>query len=140
MKTAAIALSLLALLGSAVAEVNCQDPNYEPSQNQIEVGPWTVKSISGYVEDSLKSRISGTACVRLFTNREKKFVSGTATNEKGEFHLTAPPVGDYRLVVTCDGLCGASFGIKVSQTGSGKKIVVHMIPGGIDSCSWSSLK
>jgi hypothetical protein len=127
------------IVGSASAADICQNPEYETGGTQLEVGPFTLMHIAGFVDDRTV-RIPQHACIRVFTSNAKKFVAGMASDAKGEFSFSGIESGNYRVVVSCDHLCTTSFEVRLRNSGNKKKIAVHMLPRGLDSCSFAELK
>lgn len=120
------------------ASTVCKDVKYE-HQNQIDSPVFRIGMARGTASDPQGVAIPG-LCVGIFTETEHKLVAANATNEKGAFEIKDVPPGDYRLVAQYAGFCPANVRIRVQPRSRGKKrLIVHMKPASIDSCSYGEL-
>jgi len=117
---------------------SCQTMPYE-NHNQIDYGPLRIGFLVGTVKDIQGIEIRG-ACIGVFTDTDKKLLVTTQSDETGHFTITGLPNGNYRLVISADGLCTAYVRI-VLRNGSRRKqkLLTKMRPTGIDACSWIEL-
>jgi hypothetical protein len=109
------------------------------NHNQIDYGPLRIGSLEGTVKDIQGVEIRG-ACIGVFTETDRRLLVTTQSDDTGHFNIAGLPNGDYRLVISADGLCAANVRI-VFKNGSRRKqrLVTKMRPTGIDACSWIEL-
>jgi hypothetical protein len=117
--------------------------NYE-NKNQVDPKPLRLPSVSGAVEDEQGVYIPD-VCLGIFTEDGQKLVMQATSDENGRFAFSSLPAGKYRLVAKYSPFCTANIPIEVvtkNQKGNSKrkKVVVHMKPSGIDSCSYGDYK
>jgi len=128
--------------GSLLAQLSARDPVVYESHNQIDPRRLKLHSISGTATDDGRALIPA-VIIGLFTDLGHKLIATTLTDSKGEFAMAHVSPGKYRLVAKFDGFCPANVPILVESTNlltSGKSLKLHMRPGGIDTCSFGSLK
>ena len=131
---------LVSFAGMSYATDECQSHVFTRGGTQLEPNLVTVRDVRGYVDDGNGARINDVVCVRLFKEKTKAFVTSVHTDHDGRYSLSTLREGDYRLVVTYTSFCPISFGVHVRKHAEQKNVVVHLLPRGIDSCSWSELK
>lgn len=145
----AIFLLWLPVLAQQTKEpCKCQ-VTYE-NKNQVDPKPLSVRAVSGRTISEVGDvgtaqeigAVAG-ACVGLFTEQDHRLVATTVANDEGRFQFDEVPAGRYRLIVQVAGLCVANVPLQVvkgSRSKDQKRIVVHMRPAGIDSCSYGDYK
>ena len=100
-----------------------------------------VRAIRGAIVDS-----TGTpaykGCVTLFASDRSTLLRSTVANEDGKFELEHVKPGSYWLVVR-DGqraFCPSATHVKLRRYARASKLLVHLIPAGIDTCSYCEAK
>jgi Carboxypeptidase regulatory-like domain len=134
-----IALGVL-FLAIATQSLCAQDAGKDDSyvdQNQVEPAALKMSHIAGIAKDSQGVAVPSVQ-ILLFTEKDHKLVATTATDKEGEFFLEDVPAGRYRLVAKSL-FCPANIPILVRRSGK-KELVLHLVPGGTDSCSYGTLK
>lgn len=118
---------------------HCKNMAYE-NRNQTDYGPLRLSVVRGVANDDQRVPIPK-ACVGLFAETNHKLIVVTETDNEGRFDLAGIPSGNYRLVVTYEGLCPANARVRVAASmRRAKQVVVHLRPAGIDTCSYVDLK
>lgn len=117
--------------------------NYE-NKNQVDPKPLILTSISGTIEDEQGVSIPD-ACLGIFTEDGQKLVMQVTSDKNGKFAFDSMPTGKYRLIAKYSPFCTANIPIEVitknrKGKSKGKKVVVHLKPSGIDSCSYGDYK
>lgn len=142
-----LVLFMLLVVSQAVLTQNKNDCsttlNYE-NKNQVDPKPLLLSSVSGAVEDGQGVSIPD-ACIGIFTEDGQKLIAQATSDENGKFAFSSVPAGKYRLIVRYNPFCVANIPIEIitkSQKGKlkRKKVVVHIKPSGIDSCSYGGYK
>jgi hypothetical protein len=146
---AAITLLPTDLLAQEMREP-CKPPMEYENRNQADYGPLSVPVVSGRVlaEVGDPARDIGPvpgACLSLFTEREHRFVASAVSDENGHFAFKSIRSGRYRLVVRAHPLCVANVPLRVVSWPrgglfTGKRLVIHLRPAGIDRCSHGDYK
>jgi len=138
----------LSIIGvhAALPQKSATDPvnamTYE-NRNQIDPKPLRLRSVRGIALDDSGALIPGVT-VGIFADANRSFIASTESNGRGKFYFSALPAGKYRLVAKHPAFCTANVPIIIdSATEKGrpaKAIRLHMRLGGIDTCSFGSLK
>jgi hypothetical protein len=114
----------------------------------IDNEPLTVRTISGLAglsqkdaAGSEKFEIWPDLCVSLFTAKGTRLVRSVRSNDDGKFVLKGIADGYYWLVVqhSYGFLTPARVRIRVDHRNRNKIIRIHLVPSGIDTCSWAEL-
>jgi hypothetical protein len=116
-------------------------PAYQ-NNNNIDYGPLVFRNLSGYDIDPASVRMAG-GCIGLFTEEDHRLVAATTADQDGNFLFAAVVPGRYRLVVDFRGYCAANVPLRIvrwPRGGWGRKLVVHMNVGHIDTCSVGDYK
>jgi hypothetical protein len=121
---------------SLCAQVAGKDDSYV-DRNQINPPALKMSRVAGVAMDSQGVAIPSVQ-ILLFTEQGHKLVTTAVTDKEGEFFLEEVPAGRYRLVAKSV-FCPANVPIRVSRSGK-KHLFLHLVPGGIDSCSYGTLK
>jgi hypothetical protein len=131
--------SIALICGVAQAEqLGCKQQAHYEHHNMVDYGPLQLSSgINGSAIDPSGARVSG-ACVFVFTEASHHLVTATQADEDGRFKLILKH-GRYRIIVKASPLCAANIPVHVAQLGS-KNLVAHMMPAGIDRCSYGEAK
>jgi hypothetical protein len=119
------------------------DMVYE-NNNQVEARPLELRSIEGVARDENGFIVSAVK-IGIFTENGHTLIATTETDKKGQFAFkhNIPPPGRYRVVAQHLGFCTANVPIIIDAGGAGhprKALKLHMVVGGIDSCSFGDLK
>jgi Carboxypeptidase regulatory-like domain len=130
------AFVLLLSVGAMFAQVVGQDDSYV-NRNQIDYGPLRLSRVAGIARDEHGAVVPAIR-VLLFTEQDHKLVASTVTDERGSFVLDHIPSGRYRLVAKSV-FCPANVPIQVDNSGQ-RLLHLHMRVGGIDTCSYGTLK
>jgi hypothetical protein len=116
------------------------------NRNFIDTPTISLRGVEGRATDSSGVPVPN-ICVALFTEKERRFVAQTVTDENGYFRFGKIPKGRYRLVgrLNYDYLCPVNVRIRrVSFPLGGffrkSRLVLHMRPAGIDDCSYGDTK
>lgn len=138
----ALPLSICFNTSAQANAIVCPGPTYE-DHNQVTPPVLKVNYLKGKAQVDLPGTDSplGAAaaiCIALFTEKEHLLVTSTSTNQNGIFRFPSVAPGRYRLVAYGTGLCTANVRINVKRRKHGKsqRLVVHMRPPGLDSCSY----
>jgi hypothetical protein len=129
---------------SPVVEEACRSLEYE-NQNQTDYA-LKLRRVEGIAEDtqSPPSPVPRT-CVGLFTEDGRKLVTTVESDRDGKFAFGTIQAGKYRLVAKQPGLGVANVILEVGMWPSGgiltgRQLVVHLRPRGIDITSWVDSK
>jgi hypothetical protein len=128
-----------ALLAFAQTPGSSENADTYEDRNQIDYGPLKLSVVKGVAIDPTGAPTQH-ALVLLFTNKTHKLKSKTEADEDGRFKLSKIADGHYRLVVKSPGFCTANVPLLVKARSGSKGLVLHMKPGGIDSCSYGAIK
>ena len=79
-------------------------------------------------------------CVGLFTAKEHRLLATTETDSHGYFELRDIPRGDYRIIAKVLGFCAANVPVRIDSHRGKRKVLLHIRPEGIDTCSWGDYK
>jgi hypothetical protein len=116
------------------------------NRNFIDTPTISLRGVEGRAIDSNGVAIPN-ICVALFTEKEHRFVAQTVADENGYFRFGKIPKGRYRLVarVDYDAFCPVNVRIRrVSFPRGGlfrkTRLVLHMRPSAIDTCSYGDTK
>jgi hypothetical protein len=141
-----VSVILLCTLPIAAQNATSDCPKRVEYINRNEVDPpmISLRGIEGRAVDSSGEAVPN-VCVALFTEKERRFVAQTLTDENGYFRFEKISSGDYRLVgrLEYDYLCPVNVRVRrvTSTSGSGKKkLVLHVQPAAIDDCSYGDVK
>ena len=136
-----VLVCLFLVMPRVSAQVPESDDSYE-NHNQVDYGPLKVSKLRGVAVDPGDGPVPQTL-VLLFTEKGHKLVAKTLADKSGHFHIKYARKGRYRLVAKAYGLCTANVPIIVSAGSTDKNgthLLLHMEPGGIDSCSYGEVK
>jgi hypothetical protein len=112
-------------------------PTYQ-DHNMIDYGPLVFRNLSGHDIDPYSVRMAG-GCIGLFTEEDHRLVATTQTDQDGNFAFAKTAPGRYRLVVVFPGFCVANVPLRVVHWPRGgrlRRLVLHMMLGAIDTCSY----
>ena len=116
------------------------------NRNFIDSPTISLRGVEGQAIDSNGVPVPS-ICVALFTEKERRFVAQTVTDENGYFRFGKIPKGRYRLIgrLDYDYLCPVNVRVRrVSFPLGGlfrkTRLVLHMRPAGIDDCSYGDTK
>ena len=115
--------------------------SYE-SHNQVDPKPLKVHSINGVARDD-EGNVVPSVMVGIFTEKDHKLIETTETSNKGEFVFKYGSPGRYRVVAKHPAFCTANVPVIISGNGAGhphRILELHMKVGGIDTCSFGSLR
>jgi hypothetical protein len=128
----------------------CKQAIAYENHNQSDPGPLSVDSLTGRViaeagDDAQEIGPVPGACLGLFTEEEHRLIATATADQEGRFQFGKVSNGEYRLVVLVGRLCTANVPLKVSGERRGKvagkrQLVIHMMPRGIDRCSYGDFK
>lgn len=126
------------------ADSDCSKPVEYVNRNQVDPTRISLRGIEGRAIDSDGVAVPD-VCVALFSEKERKLVAQTVTDENGYFRFGKISEGDYRLVgrLEYDHLCPVNVRIRQRKPSAGpgkKKLILHMRPSGIDDCSYGDTK
>jgi outer membrane receptor protein involved in Fe transport len=96
-KTNLIKTSLYLIMFLSAFILNGQN---KPTDKTPGSGPPAIGVIKGEIEDSLSGDPVEYASIALFKIKDSSLITGTITNEKGQFQLTKVPMGKYYMVVS----------------------------------------
>jgi hypothetical protein len=130
------ALFLALAAQSMCAQEAGRDDSYV-DKNQVEPEVLKVSRVAGVARNSQGTPIQGVE-ILLFTEQGHKLMAAAVTDKEGEFFLEEVPPGRYRLVAKSL-FCPANIPIWVRRSGK-KDLFLHLIPNGMDSCSYGTLK
>jgi hypothetical protein len=100
-----------------------------------------VRAIRGVIVDS-SGAPAYKGCVTLFASDRSTLLRSAVANDNGKFELQHVKPGTYWLLVQ-DGqraFCPSSTHVKLKRSARRSKLLVHLIPGGIDTCSYCEAK
>jgi hypothetical protein len=100
-----------------------------------------VRAIRGAIIDSAGAP-GYKGCVTLFASDRSTLLRSTVANDEGNFELKHVKPGSYWLIVQ-DGqraFCPSSTHVKLRRYAHRSKLLVHLIPAGIDTCSYCEAK
>jgi hypothetical protein len=151
-KLATLALSFLFLgvpsVRRAIAQQtapSCPNPIAYESHNQITPPPLSLRKISGRAVASDGVSVSN-VCLGLYTEKDHRLVASAVADNEGYFQIRKIPAGRYRLAVKdrYGGFCTANVPIRISawprSVLARKRLVIHMRPAAIDTCSYGDYK
>jgi hypothetical protein len=128
------------------ADEDCPKQLEYVNRNQVDPLTISLRGVEGRAIDSSGAAIPN-ICVALFTEKEHRFVAQTVADENGYFRFGKIPKGRYRLVarVDYDYLCPVNIRIRRVNFPSGgifrkTRLVLHMRPAAIDTCSYGDTK
>jgi hypothetical protein len=146
--TAIIFISSFTLQQQTAA--TCEAITKYENRNQVNYGPLVLSTLSGKVVAEggkpVKSLgLISNACIGLFSEDEHKFIANTVASEDGSFSIKDVQPGSYRLVVRDpqNVFCVANAPVRLTkpkERAKGKRMVIHLRPAGIDSCSYADYK
>jgi hypothetical protein len=116
-------------------------PVYQ-NHNMIDYGPLVFRGLSGYTIDPASARMRG-GCIGLFTEKDHRLIATAEADQNGNFKFAATAPGRYRLVVDFRGLCVANVPLRIARWPHGgmrRKLVLHMVAGAIDACSFGGYR
>jgi hypothetical protein len=116
-------------------------PTYQ-NHNMVDYGPLVLRNLSGYDIDPYSARMAG-GCISLFTEKDHQLVATIRADKDGNFAFATVSPGRYRLVVDFRGFCVANVPLKIVRWPRGglrRKLVLHMMLGAIDTCSYGGYK
>jgi len=121
---------------SLASRQGSQTVAYE-NHNSLDNKIFAVRKIRGTVSDKSGMPIAD-GTVGVFTDDpQHKFVASAGVTESGVFEFGRLTPGRYRVVVKYDSFCPANILVEVKGQAPADRIVrVHMIPRGLDSCSY----
>ena len=149
--TVSLAISLLWLpVPAKQTKEPCKCQATYENNNQVDPKPLSVRAVSGRTISEVGDvgaaqeigAVAG-ACIGLFTEQDHRLVATTVADDEGRFQFDEVPAGRYRLIIQVAGLCVANVPLQVvrgSRSKEQKRIVVHMRPSGVDSCSYGDYK
>jgi protocatechuate 3,4-dioxygenase beta subunit len=111
------------------------------NRNQVDPTPLKLRLIKGVATDENGAAIPGVE-IGLFADPDHALQMTAETNAQGEFAFDRVSPGSYRVVAKSPGYCPANVRvlIGVGHGFSSGPIRMHMRVGGIDVCSFGSLK
>ena len=134
-------ISLLFFVSSLSAQQpagDCKTKITYEYRNQTDPRPVSIAIISGIAQDKDQVRIPN-VCLGLFLGH--RLVSTAVTDQKGRFRFGRVNPGRYRIVAKYEGFCTANIPVLVKPTSKQhKRLVFHMEPTGIDTCSYGDYK
>ncbi len=123
--------------GQAQAKISCQIEYTD--MNQIDYGPLALSSKGGIAMDPDGVLVPG-VCVGLFKEKDHQLIASEKTNDAGHFEFSGVPTGEYRLVTSADGFPPANAKVRIASGFDHKPLIIHLIPGAIDTTSYVDLK
>jgi hypothetical protein len=127
-------------LALAAPSLCAQDVGKDDSyvdRNQSEPAVLKVSRVAGVATNSQGTPIQGVD-ILLFAEQRHKLIATAVTDKEGEFFLEEVPPGRYRLVAKSL-FCPANVPIWVRRSGQ-RDLLLHLVPNGMDSCSYGTLK
>lgn len=127
----------------------CAESIIYENRNQVDPPPLLISDLSGRAiteigDPASKGGPVAGLCIGLFTDRGHRLVSTVVSNEEGMFYFARPAPGHYRLVARAEGLCTLNVPLRVvrlkGKVASRRRVVFHMRPPSIDSCSYADFK
>lgn len=112
------------------------------NHNQVDPKPLKLHSINGVARDDEGTAVS-TVMVGLFTEKDHTFVATDETGSKGQFAFKNVLPGRYRIVAKHPAFCTANVPVVIVAADAGHArgtLQLHMKVGGVDICSFGSLK
>lgn len=107
------------------------------NHNQIDSKAVALRAVTGKAHDE-QGIVIPNVSLGLFTEKDHRLVMITWSATDGAFQFTGVTPGRYRLVAKYDGLCPANVPIRVTRLSSDRGVDLHMMPRGIDTCSYGS--
>lgn len=138
--TGFVSLCLLwcSLFASAQCSVHSDSDEYV-NKNFVDDHPIKLTGVAGIARDPSGYPL-GSVRVLLFSERKHTLLFKSQTDDDGKFNFVKVPDGRYRLIAKIAGLCPANVAIIVKADGTpARKLVLHMSPAAIDSCSYGAL-
>ena len=142
MSISVLRVSLFASLLLSVSPLKAQSAFvgefiYE-DHNQVDPRPIKLSSIHGFAQNS-SNAVLAKLPIGLFTERGHRLVASVVTNDKGEYVFPQVPPGRYRMVARLPGFCTANVPVRISGglLRWQESVELHMIPPGIDQCSFA---
>lgn len=132
-------LFLATLVRAQPAREQCTTPVEYENKNQVDPPALSLWTLSGRVIDFQGVTIPD-ACLAMFREKDKKLVRAIVANRNGRFSIRGLRKGRYRLLVKVRGFCPANSKLVVGSKKPARRVVVHMKPQGIDSCSFIDTK
>jgi Sel1 repeat len=111
------------------------------NHNQVDPRPILLSAMQGQAVDwQAAHSVPGTG-LALFTEADHKLVAVTVADDQGLFSFPNVKPESYRLVAVYYPLCTANVPVRItSGRKTGREVVVHMRPEGLDACSWGDLR
>ena len=128
---------------------DCESVSKAENRNHVNPAPFVLSLLSGQViaEGGNPGKSLGAipkACIGLFSEDDRGFIDSRVADDDGTFSFKGVPPGDYRLLVIDPHkvFCMANISIRIQwgNKARGKRIVVHLKPTGIDTCSYADYK
>ncbi len=97
-------------------------------------------TLEGYVHDPGKIPYPN-ASVLMFSEQGHTLVASVKSDHNGRFEFGKIKPGLYRVVAKVGTLCAANIPVKVSSFALGhRRLQITMQPGGLDTCSYGTMK
>jgi hypothetical protein len=100
-----------------------------------------VRNIKGTVIDEANVSLPR-ACIAVFNADHSKLLHTAESDAEGKFVIKKMSPGQYWLVVKDQqrAFCPVAAKLEVARWRSKRELVVHVVPGGIDRCSYCDAK
>ena len=125
---------------SALAQPEPQTTDAYEDHNQSPPRALDFSTIEGHIHDPGKIPYPD-ASVLLFTEQGHTLVASVKSDHNGRFEFGKIKPGLYRVVAKVGNLCAANIPVKVSSFVLGhRRLQITMQPGGLDTCSYGTMK
>jgi len=125
---------------TAMGQLAPQTTDAYEDHNQSPPRALEFSTIEGFVHDPGKIPYPN-ASVLLFTEQEHSLVASVKSDRNGRFDFGKIKPGLYRVVAKVGNLCPANIPVKVSSFALGhRRLQITMQPGGLDTCSYGTMK
>lgn len=124
------------------AQQNSSDAIVYENNNQVDPKPLRLHSIDGVARDD-EGNVIPSVVIGVFVEKGHTLMATTETSSKGYFALKHIPPGKYRIVAKHLAFCTANVPIIIVAGAIGNPhefLELHMKVGGIDTCSFGTLK
>lgn len=146
MLKAPIRSGLFVLLCWATVDISAQQSPgnamvYE-NHNQVDPKPLRLHSIDGVARDD-EGKVIPSVVIGVFVEKGHTLIATAESSSKGYFALKHIPPGKYRIVAKHPAFCTANLPITIVPGVIGHPhefLELHMKVGGIDTCSFGTLK
>ena len=129
-------------LAASAQRLGCKGTFDYGNRNQVDPASISLRSVQGRVfidRDSASDRTSVPGCLAVFTESGHRLLAIGITDRYGRFSFPGIRPGNYRLVVRDpqNAFCLANAKIRITSAAPPlRRLKVHLLPAGIDTCSF----